>query len=495
MNAAAGLLAEHSLPRVWANRWSEAAHTPALLHASTGWLSRGDVEQRSRAAADWFVSQGLRPGDRVLINATSAVPMAMAHVGALRAGLVVVPTNPAYTLTELDHVIADAAPLVAVVDNLERADELARTHSALPVIGPDSLVGSAGCSAVGGPPLDRSRADDPALLLYTSGTTGKPKGALLTHGNLLASTAAVASAWHWTAEDRLCLPLPLFHAHGLAVGLHGALYTGSSVVLQSRFDAGDVLEAVRSHGCTMLFGVPTMYHRLVGHPDVSDLARLRLAVCGSAPLSMSLHRAFENACGQRILERYGMTETLLAISNPYEGERRPGTVGTPLPGVELRLSAGSSGEILLRGPNVFGGYWRGAGGADVFDEDGFFRTGDVGEFDEHGYLKIIGRDADLIISGGYNVYPREVEEALRGLNGVHDAAVVGVPSSEWGESVHAFIVAAPSVRDEDLALHARAHLAPYKCPRSFHRVEEIPKNALGKVVRQHLQRLAAAGPS
>ena len=321
---------------------------------------------------------------------------------------------------------------------------------------------------------------------YTSGTTGRPKGAVLSHGNLLSSVEALLLAWRWTADDRLVLALPLFHMHGLGVGLHGTLAAGASAVLVPRFEPDAVFDAIATHEATLFFGVPTMYARLVTSPRAGELRRLRLCVSGSAPLPADLHERVEAASGQRVLERYGMTETVMLVSNPYDGERRPGTVGLPLPGVELRLSEGA-GEVLVRGPNVFGGYRnRPEANAEAFDEDGWFRTGDLGALDADGYLTLVGRAKELVISGGYNVYPREVEDVLRLHPDVVDAAVVGTPDPNWGEVVTAYLeVADPEAAPDldDLALDER--LAPYKRPRIIHVVEALPRNALGKV-QKHL---------
>jgi malonyl-CoA/methylmalonyl-CoA synthetase len=329
---------------------------------------------------------------------------------------------------------------------------------------------------------------DVALLCYTSGTTGAPKGAMLTHGNALASCEALRLAWRWTADDRLVLALPLFHVHGLGVGLHGTLLSGGSAMLLPRFDADAVLDAAREHDATLFFGVPTMYARLAGSPRVAELARLRLCVSGSAPLPASLHDELDAHAGVRVLERYGMTETIMNVSNPCDGERRAGTVGFPLPGVEVRLDD-PSGEILLRGPNVFPGYWgRPDATREAFTDDGWFRSGDVGARDHDGYLRIVGRAKELIISGGYNVYPREVEDVLLEHPLVAEVAVVGEPSDEWGETVVAVVVPPTGAAADEEALleFAAEQLAPYKRPRRVRFVDALPRNALGKVVRAEL---------
>jgi malonyl-CoA/methylmalonyl-CoA synthetase len=337
--------------------------------------------------------------------------------------------------------------------------------------------------------LDAVAPDDPALIGYTSGTTGSPKGAVLTHANVLAGSESVRLAWRWTASDRLVLALPLFHVHGLCVGLHGTLLAGASAVLLPHFDVDSVLDAISAHDASLFFGVPTMYHRLARSPRVEELAALRLCVSGSAPLPAELHRTLAERGGQQVLERYGMTETVMNVSNPYDGERRPGSVGLPLPGVELRLSNGRDGEIQLRGPNVFAGYWERAQASRECFSDGWFRTGDLGALDPDGYLRILGRSKELIISGGFNVYPREVEEVLLAHPAVAEAAVVGTPSDEWGEVVTAFVVPSGDAPPaESLIAFAAEQLAPFKRPRLLQFVDTLPRNALGKVLKHELGR-------
>jgi malonyl-CoA/methylmalonyl-CoA synthetase len=319
---------------------------------------------------------------------------------------------------------------------------------------------------------------------------------VLSHANLRASIEAVALAWRWAPDDRLVLALPLFHMHGLGVGLHGTLTVGATAVLLPRFDPASVLTAIRAGG-TLFFGVPTMWHRLAGHPGAGDLARLRLGVSGSAPLPPDLHAAIAGLAGRPPLERYGMTETAMLVSNPYDGDRRAGSVGFPLPGVDVRLAgtaehtagaggvpAGSAAEIEVRGPNVFAGYWQRPGATAEAFRDGWFRTGDLGEVDPDGYLRIVGRAKELIISGGYNVYPREVEEVLLAHPAVVDAAVVGAPDPEWGERVCAFVVG--DAPDGELVAWCAERLAPYKRPRRWERLDQVPRNALGKTLRHVL---------
>jgi malonyl-CoA/methylmalonyl-CoA synthetase len=343
-------------------------------------------------------------------------------------------------------------------------------------------------------------ADAPAVIGYTSGTTGRAKGALLLHSNLMANITAITTAWRWTPEDRLLLTLPLFHTHGLMVGLHGTLFMGASVVLRRKFDAGDALAALDDDpAISLFFGVPTMYGRLVAEAQQHGVPRRRprLFVSGSAPLSPHLFTEFEQAFGQRILERYGMTETGMNLTNPYDGERRAGTVGGPFPGQEARivdvsarspLPPGEIGEIEVRGPHVFAGYInRPDATAEAFDADGWFKTGDLGWVSEDGYFTITGRARELIISGGYNIYPREVEDVLGAHPAVAEVAVLGAPDADMGEQVVAVVVpkAGEAPPAEDLIAFCRERLASYKKPRRVVFVEALPRNALGKV-QKHL---------
>ena len=476
------LLADRSLPVSWTRRWAEDGGRRVLRTDEGGWTCAAELEERTRRVAARFAAAGLARGDRLVLSAGSTLHLVVAHVAALRLGLVVVPVNGAYGEREVAGIAADCRPAAAVVDDAERGRWVAQAaRGPVVVVGPEVDLPE-GRDV----PLDDLGPDDPGLLVYTSGTTGAPKGALLTHGNLLASAEAVRLAWRWTPQDRLVLALPLFHVHGLGVGLHGTLTAGASAVLRPRFDVDDLLDTAAEHEASLWFGVPTMYAKVAGSPRLSELRRFRLCVSGSAPLSPELFSAVAEQGGQRILERYGMTETLMNVSNPYDGDRRPGTVGLPLPGVELRLADGTD-EILLRGPNVMPGYWeRPDATAEAFDEQGWFRSGDVGAFDDAGYLRIVGRRKELIISGGYNVYPREVEDVLRTHPGVVDAAVVGFPDPTWGERVTAFVEAREGVSASELLALSAEQLAPYKRPKQVLFVDALPRNALGKVVKARL---------
>ncbi len=391
------LSAGGSLPAAWAARWRRAGSTPLLRTPAGEWWSGDELLERTETAARTLVAAGARRGDRVLVAAAPSGPFVIAHCGALRAGLVVAPVNPAAARRELESVIAQARPTIGICGTEELAAWARAANPRLVVTTPELDL------PVGGPcELDRAAPGDPGLLMYTSGTTGAPKGAELSHANLLAGAASVVAAWGWSDADRLILALPLCHVHGLAVGLHGALLVGSAVLLFERFDPEAVLHEAE-HGATMFFGVPTMYGRLADADGAERLGRLRLCVSGSAPLSPATHHRVAERCGQVVLERYGMTETLLLVSNPLNGERRAGTVGFPLPGVELRLDE-ATGEILVRGPSVFAGYRDLPEINAAAFVDGWFRTGDIGAI-EDGYVRIVGRAKELIITGGYNVYP------------------------------------------------------------------------------------------
>ena len=463
-------------------RWRERGGAPTLQDTDDTWYGADELEARTRSAALRLRATGLRPGDRLVIAAQSSAAFVIAYVAALRAGLTVVTLNPAYTRPEITAIVADARPAAALVNDDEKAGwirDAAGDEGAL-------AVHSLDVNLPGGPDdeLDQAAPQDTALIIYTSGTTGAPKGVPLSHANLLASASAVNLAWRWTPEDRLLLTLPLFHVHGLGVGINGSLCAGAAVLVRPRFDVEDVA-ARAGDGATLFFGVPTMYERLARSVRARDLSPLRLLVSGSAPLSAQLARAVGEQAGQLPLERYGMTETIMLTGNPYAGERRPGTVGFPFPGVELRLS--QEGEVQVRGPNVITGYLdRPEATAQAFTTDGWFDTGDLGEFDADGYLCLVGRSKELIITGGYNVYPREVEEALASHPAVREVAVVGRPSEQWGEQVTAVVVIDQEVGRDELRAHAAQSLAPYKVPKAIEFAAELPRNAMGKVVRGEL---------
>ena len=474
------LLAGETLPSVWVSQWREQPQRAVIHDPESGWVHGQELLDRSEVVAQRLGRTGVGPGDRVLLSASSSVELVVAHVAILRLGAVVVPTNGAYRAEEVGHVVSDARPKVAIVEHPEWSEWI---HSADPsvVVTSPSVELEAGTSVS----LDRTETNSPALIGYTSGTTGRPKGAVLSHGNLLASVRGLEIAWRWTPDDILILALPLFHMHGLGVGLHGSLAVGAKVVLLSEFNVDEVVDSITKFDATMLFGVQTMYSRLIESPEATELEQLRLCVSGSAPLPAELHQSIRRVTGQHVLERYGMTETAMLVSNPYEGERRPGSVGFPLPGVEVRLE-GDPAEIQVKGPNVFSGYWeRPEENTEAF-VDGWFRTGDLGAIDPEGYLSIVGRAKELIISGGFNVYPREVEEVISEYEPIQECAVVGVPDEEWGEVVVAFVVAEREIEDEEIKIFVGERLAHYKRPRRTYTLERLPRNALGKVQKHRL---------
>ncbi len=497
------LTAGGSLPAVWRDHAMRQPHRHCLHDPTAGWISRGELATAGAEVAGRLYAAGLRRGDRVLLCAPSGLALVAAHTACLRMGLVVVPLNAALRRREVTHVVSDAAPRGAIVDDPEM-------RSWVLAAAPGAVTCTAAVDLPGGevPSLDDLSGDEPAILGYTSGTTGAPKGAVLTHANLLAGAEALRRAWGWSENDRLVLALPLFHMHGLGVGLHGTLHAGASAVLQPSFNPETVIDAVRDHDATLFFGVPTMYHRLARSERAADLGALRLAVSGSAPLPADLHRRLETLTGLRVLERYGMTETVMLVSNPLEGDRRPGSVGFPLPGVELRVQRpgespesdlegpdGTPGEIWVRGPNVFSGYWRRPGAGP--GAGGWFCTGDIGRRDADGYLYLEGRTGELIITGGFNVYPREVEEQLADHPGVAEVAVAGRLDEDRGEVVTAFVVPAPGQEAPsatDLRAHLAQRLAHYKQPRAVVALEAIPRNALGKVQRHLLGEVAGESP-
>ena len=486
------LVAAGSLPRAWVANWQARPDAPALRSPGGSWLTGLDLLNLTAGIAETFADRGIHKGDRVLMSSPPSVELVLAHIAALRLGAIVVPVNTAYTESEVSAVAEQARPGFAVLDDRNR---LPHINSATP----ETLVGGANTAPrLGDHSLDEVDTDDPALLMFTSGTTGKPKGVVLSHGNVLASAEALRIAWRWRSEDRLVLALPLFHMHGLGVGIHGTLLAGASAVIIPRFEVDVILDVVRSERATLLFGVPTMWVRFAESARVGELATLRLCVSGSAPLAPDVFRALAMKGHQTIVERYGMTETIMNISNPYDGDRRAGSVGLALPGVEVRLagdpnaSVTEPGEILLRGPNVMRTYWENPQATEAaFDDDGWFLTGDIGQFDPDGYLSIVGRSKDLIITGGFNVYPREVEEALLLHPAVSECAVAGMPDPQWGETVVAYVVAAEGSGaaaglEQSILDHAASHLARFKQPRAIRFLDALPRNALGKVVKSEL---------
>jgi len=441
-------------------------------------LTRHQLREQAGIIAGGLQRDGVNSGDRVAIYAANSLEWVLAYLGVQRAGACAVMMNPDYHTAEAEHILRDSEPALIVADSLRRPIVESLGFKTVPV--EDLPRGKA-------PPMPALTPESPAAILYTSGTTGRPKGALLDHGNFLAQGRGALEVWRWTEADTLVHALPLFHLHGLGMGLHGTLLSGGTAVLVP-FTPDNVVREL-THGGTMFFGVPSMYQRLCEwleeHP--TDLRHVRVFVCGSAPLPPALFDRCARLLGQPPIERYGITEGGIVVTNPYYGARRAGRVGSPFPGVEVKL--GEQDEVLLKGGQVFQGYWRNPQAtAEAFTDDGFFRTGDVGEIDESGSLAIRGRIKELIITGGFNVYPREVELVLETHPAVHEVAVAGVPSDRWGEEVIAFVV--PSANGElvesDLIAFAHERLASYKCPKRVVAVDKLPRNAMGKVQRSLL---------
>jgi malonyl-CoA/methylmalonyl-CoA synthetase len=448
------------------------------------------------------VALGVRPGDRVAVQVEKTPEAALLYLATLRAGAVYLPLNPAYTLAELDYFIGDAEPALIVCTPAARHGLLGVARGA----GVETLdaagKGSLADRAAGAPKLfdDVTRAaDDLAAILYTSGTTGRSKGAMLTHANLASNAEVLAQAWRFSADDVLLHALPIFHVHGLFVAINTVLLAGASMIWLAKFDPEAVVASLPD--ASVMMGVPTFYTRLLQDPrlDRGLTAGIRLFVSGSAPLLADTHREWSARTGHAILERYGMTETGMNTSNPYDGDRIAGTVGLPLPGVEARIAdpesgrelpAGEIGMIEVRGPNVFKGYWRmPEKTAAEFRVDGFFITGDLGLIDERGYVQIVGRGKDLVISGGFNVYPKEVEGEIDALEGVVESAVIGLPHPDLGEGVTAVVAVSPGATlTEDEVLKALAvRLAGFKRPKRVLFVDDLPRNTMGKVQKAALR--------
>ncbi len=484
---------------------SVARSDPSRLCVSDGdhrRLSYSEVDRAAGLHGAALAQLGVHPGDRVAVHVDKSLEAVLVYLACLRIGAVIVPLNPAYTAAELEYFLSDSEPRL-LLTRPENATEAAhpactrRTH--VETLGTSGDGSYAARVAAETTPMPAVAVADSALasLLYTSGTTGRSKGAMITRANLLANAQALVATWHMSVHDTLLHVLPLFHVHGLFLTLNVLFAAGGSVRLLQRFDPTETIMQLAS--ASVFMGVPTHYTRLLSCPALTReaVAGMRLFVSGSAPLLAETHRAFEARTGKVILERYGMTETLVNTSNPYFGLRKPGSVGLPLPGVDLRImdalraeDGTEVGMIEIRGPNVCAGYWR-APEKTATDRtaDGFFRTGDLGTLDADGYLSIVGRAKDLVISGGLNVYPREVELELDALPGIVESAVFGVPHPDLGEGVTAAItVSAGATIDETTLVRAlRARLAVYKVPKRILVVSELPRNSMGKVQKNRLR--------
>jgi malonyl-CoA/methylmalonyl-CoA synthetase len=476
---------------------------PLLIDPAGDKISYAAALSLVERIAGVYTLLGVKPGDRIAVQVEKSPLALLAYFASLRSGAVFLPVNTAYTVGELRYFLADAAPALFLCrpENAELAEQLcAETGVArFATLGPDH--GSFNALLEGDLPPPPDYTDDPeriAAILYTSGTTGRSKGAMLSNANLLSNARALCEYWRFTAADRLLHALPIYHTHGLFVATNVTLYAGAAMVFLERFALDAVLEALPLS--TTMMGVPTFYSRLLetARFDRSAASHMRLFISGSAPLSPPVHAAFLERTGHTILERYGMTETNMNTSNPYEGDRIAGSVGRALPGVEVRivdpdsgeeLPDGQSGMIEVRGPNVFSGYWRNPEKtAEAFRKDGFFITGDLGYRDARGYVFIMGRANDLIISGGLNIYPAEVENVLDAVPGVEESAVIGVPHPDLGEATVALLKASAPEVDQKFVLDAIAEqLARFKQPRQILIMDALPRNAMGKIQKAALR--------
>jgi malonyl-CoA/methylmalonyl-CoA synthetase len=467
--------------------------------------SYADVHRLSGRYAAALAGAGVRPGDRVAVQVEKSSEALFLYLGCVRAGAVFLPLNPGYTLAEVEYFLGDAEPTLLVVRTgaAESVTGIAKAHGVRQMDTLDADGSGSFPRRVEGDrgvwtDVDRN-PDDLAAILYTSGTTGRSKGAMLTHENLRSNAEALVHAWRFSDEDVLIHTLPIFHVHGLFVATNVSLMSGAAMIFLPKFDAPEILAWMPQ--ATVLMGVPTFYTRLLAESGLTHeaAAPMRLFVSGSAPLHPETHRAFKERTCHAILERYGMTETGMNTSNPYDGDRIAGSVGLPLPGVEVRvtnpetgrpLSRDEIGMVEIRGPNVFAGYWRMPEKTRAeFRADGFFLTGDLGRIDARGYLWIVGRARDLVISGGYNVYPKEVELELDALPGVVESAVIGVPHPDLGEAVTAVVVPQPDASESETAIidALRERLAGYKLPKRIVFVDDLPRNAMGKVQKSALR--------
>ena len=494
---------DHNLFSRFAERFPASTATVLLETPAGQRYSYADALSASARLAHYLTDLGLEAGDRVTVQVSKSPESLWLYLACLRAGFIYQPLNEAYRQEEMAYFIGDAEPSLIVCDPANQAmiADLANKQDCpvltLGTATDGSLIEASRSSAAEFETIPRD-ADDVAALLYSSGTTGKPKGAMLMHGNLVANTDTLVRAWGFTSGDRLLHALPIFHAHGLFVATGCALMSGASMVFLPRFDTDTVITQLPE--CTVMMGVPTYYSRLSETPEfeLETCRNMRLFISGSAALRPETFKAFQQRSGHAILERYGMTETLMNTSNPLDGERRPGMVGPPLPGVSVRVvdvndnsrPNGSVGNLQISGPNVFAGYWRmPTKTAQEFTADGWFRTGDLAKIDADGYVAIVGRDKDMIITGGLNVYALEVEQVIDRINGVAESAVVGISHADFGEAVVAVVATETGHELEEPAVirTVREHLADFKAPKRVIFVDHLPCNTMGKVEKARLR--------
>lgn len=457
-----------------------------------------DLEHISAAYANRFRTMGLSRGDRVIVQVEKSAECLFIYFACLRSGLIYLPLNTAYQAHEVEYFCADATPALVICDPLQV--DTFRRFTDCTILTLDAQGAGTATTPARGETFRNvaSQPDDTAVILYTSGTTGRPKGAMITHRNLVANAEALHTAWGWVPGDVMLHALPIFHIHGLFVATHLAVLNASPVILLDKFDPATVIRLFRE--ATVYMGVPTNYVRLLANPalDREACSNMRLFTSGSAPLLVPTFQEFEARTGHTIVERYGMTETGMNTSNPLEGKRKPGTVGPPLPGVSLkivddvgdRVTPGDTGNLLVRGDNVFSGYWQmPEKTAAEFDPDGYFRTGDLASEDEDGYISIVGRSKDLVISGGLNVYPKEIESLIDDIPGVVESAVIGLPHPDFGEAVTAVVVREPGSQlvESDVITFLRERIANFKVAKHVFFVDELPRNTMGKVQKNVLR--------
>lgn len=466
-------------------------------------VSYGELDEFTARTANYLVAQGVKPGDRIAVQVEKSLAAVVLYLATIRAGAAFLPLNTAYTLNELEYFFGDAEPSLIVCDpsKLEGIHKIAQTINAkvdtLDADGHGSLKDGAANSFPDFKTVARA-GNDLAAILYTSGTTGRSKGAMLSHDNLASNALTLEQYWHFTDKDVLIHALPIYHTHGLFVAINTCLFARATMIFLKKLDTDRIIDLMPR--ATVLMGVPTFYVRLLQNPRLTKEAasHMRLFISGSAPLLAETHREWSTRTGHAVLERYGMTETNMNTSNPYDGDRVPGAVGFPLPGVTMRVTDPETGRELprdeigmleVKGPNVFQGYWRMPDKTKTEFRDGFFITGDLGKIDPRGYVHIIGRGKDLVISGGFNVYPKEIESEIDAIPGVIESAVIGVPHADFGEGVTAVVVPDNKTPlDEAAVMRALdGRLAKFKLPKRVLFIDELPRNTMGKVQKKILR--------
>ncbi len=492
-----------NLYAILASRFLQQPEAAALILPNGRTISFRELDAASARCANLLVQLGLQPGDRVCAQVEKTPQALYLYLGSLRAGCVFVPMNTAYQRSEVGYFLSNASPALFVHGANGWATELTLTSGVpnmltLNADGTGSFVDAMAQQPETFATHERTE-NDLAAILYTSGTTGKPKGAMLSHNNLAANVKTLHAYWHWQQGDVLLHMLPIFHVHGLFVAVHCALYNGSTMLFEPKFDAARAIELIPR--ATVMMGVPTFYTRLLESSALNCelCAHMRLFISGSAPLLLDTFSEFQKRTGHTILERYGMTEGGMFTSNPYAGERRGGTVGFALPGVDVSIAdeqgkecaPNEIGNIQVKGENIFSGYWRlPEKSREEFTADGYFKTGDVGKRSDDGYITIVGRSKDLIITGGLNVYPKEVESVIDNLPGVLESAVIGIPHPDFGEAVAAVIVrkgADSEINEAKIIAALKNELANFKTPKQIYFVAELPRNTMGKVQKNILR--------